>query len=61
MTAKEKKRRAAMIAVAYYLEQEAAQNNKVKPQMAWTVAGKEVIMNNRELVQRLGRMLKSRA
>jgi len=61
MTAREKKRRAAMIAVAYYLEQEAAKNNEVKVEKAWSAAGKEVIMSNRAMVQRRGRLLRSRA
>ncbi|WP_430811019.1 MULTISPECIES: hypothetical protein [unclassified Carboxylicivirga] len=50
-----------MIAVAYYLEQEAAKNNEVKAVNSWTTAGKEVIMSNRALVQRRGRLLRSRA
>ncbi|MCU4176162.1 hypothetical protein [Carboxylicivirga sp. N1Y90] len=61
MTAREKKRKAAMIAVAYYLEQEAAKNNEVKDVKAWSSAGKEVMMSNRALVQRRGRLLRSRA
>ena len=61
MTAREKKRKAALIAVAYYLEQEAAKNDKRKIENAWAVAGKEVSMSNRALVQRRGRLLRSRA
>ena len=62
MTATEKKKRAAMIAVAYYLEQEAAKNNaEVNEYKAWANAGKEIIMDNREKVQRRGRMLRKRA
>lgn len=61
MTAREKKRKAAMIAVAYYLEQEAAKNNEIVVDNAWKAAGKEVIMNNRAMVQRRGRLLRSRA
>ncbi len=56
MTAREKKRKAALIAVAYYLEQEAAKNNEAKEYNTWASAGKEVIMNNREMVQRRGRL-----
>lgn len=62
MTATEKKKRAAMIAVAYYLEQEAAKNNiEVKDYNAWVNSGKEIIMDNREKVQRRGRLLRTRA
>ncbi|MCU4157000.1 hypothetical protein J1N10_13505 [Carboxylicivirga sp. A043] len=61
MTAREKKRKAAMIAVAYYLEQEAAKNNEVKAVNSWKAIGKEVIMSNRAMVQRRGRLLRSRA
>ncbi|WP_347838259.1 hypothetical protein [uncultured Draconibacterium sp.] len=62
MTAREKKRKAAMIAVAYYLEQEAAKNKlEVKDYSAWVSSGKEVIMDNRNMVQRRGRALRKRA
>ncbi|WP_320111145.1 hypothetical protein [Draconibacterium orientale] len=59
MTAREKKRKAAMIAVAYYLEQEAAKNNlEENEHKAWAAAGKELIMDNRQMVQRHGRLRK---
>ncbi|MCT4648062.1 MAG: hypothetical protein N4A74_23940 [Carboxylicivirga sp.] len=61
MTAREKRRKAALIAVAYYLEQEAAKNQEVKATNTWSAAGKEVIMSNRAMVQRRGRLLRSRA
>lgn len=61
MTAREKKKRAAMIAVAYYLQQESANNLEVKDYKAWASAGKGVIMDNREMVQRHGRVLRKRA
>lgn len=61
MTAREKKKRAAMIAVAYYLQQESANNLEVKDYKAWAAAGKGVIMDNREMVQRHGRILRKRA
>lgn len=62
MTAREKKKKAAMIAVAYYMEQEAAKNNlEVKNYSAWVSLGKEVIMDNRNMVQRRGRVLRKRA
>jgi len=61
MTAREKKRKAAMIAVAYYLEQEAAKNSEKKVENTWVATGKQVTMSNRAMVQRRGRMLRSRA
>jgi hypothetical protein len=61
MTAREKKRRAAMIAVAYYLEQEAAKNLEVKDYSAWVNSGKGIIMDNRAKVQRRGRLLRTSA
>lgn len=57
MTAREKKRRAAMIAVAYYLEQEAEKNSEVKTVNSWKSTAKGIAMNNRTLVQRRGRLL----
>lgn len=59
MTAREKKRKAAMVAVAYYMEQEAAKNTEVTEQNAWSDAGKKVSMSNRTMVQRRGRILRS--
>lgn len=56
MTIQEKKKKAAMIAVAYYLEQE-AEKPKLKRLNSWRTVGQEVIMNNRALVQRRGRTL----
>lgn len=57
MTAKEKKRKAAIIAVAYYLEQQAAKNNDGHSDV-WTWSGNEIIMDNRARVQRKGHLLK---
>ncbi|MCU4165943.1 hypothetical protein [Carboxylicivirga caseinilyticus] len=58
MTEREKKRKAAMIAVAYYLEQEkAAAAEVVKPANNWAAMGKGMIMNNRTNVQRKGRLM----
>nr|WP_319397780.1 hypothetical protein [uncultured Carboxylicivirga sp.] len=59
MTDREKKRKAAMIAVAYYLEQEkAAAVEAAKPTAsAWAAMGKGMIMTNRTNVQRRGRLL----
>lgn len=58
MTEREKKRKVAMIAVAYYLEQEKA-NETAKTTNNWSAMGKEMIMNNRTNVQRRGRLLKA--
>jgi len=60
MTARDKKKKAAMIAVAYYLEQEAAKNQEEQHQNSWLAAGKEIAMSNRVMVQRHGRGLRSR-
>ncbi len=57
MTAREKKRKAAMVAIAYYLEQEAAKNTEVKTQNNWLSTGKKIAMGNRVMVQRHGRAL----
>lgn len=59
MTTKEKKKKAAMIAVAYYLEEEAAKQNEDAKVNSWSAAGKKVMMGNRTLVQRRGRLLPS--
>lgn len=61
MTNREKKMKAALAAVAYYLEQEAAQAEPVKNKSKWSGMGKEMMMGNRIMVQRRGRMLRSRA
>ena len=60
MTSREKKKRAAMIAVAYYLEQEAQKDSENKTVNNWTSAGKDIAMSNRTMVQRRGRLLRSR-
>jgi hypothetical protein len=62
MNAYEKKRKAAMIAVAYYIEQEkanAAASNGMNRSGAWAQTGKEIAMNNRYMIQRRGRLLRS--
>jgi len=62
MNAYEKKRKAAMIAVAYYIEQEKANANLLKGHNrpgAWAQTGKEIAMSNRDVIQRRGRMLRS--
>ncbi len=60
MTASEKKKKAALVAVAYYLEQEAAKNNEGKTKNSWLATGKEIAMGNRVMVQRHGRAIRSR-
>lgn len=60
MSRTEKKKKAAMIAVAYYLEQEAAARNEIILRNVWGEMGKTTIMNNRMRVQRRGRMLPMR-
>ncbi len=60
MTDKEKKRKAAMIAVAYYLEEEKANAAAVvKQESNWAAMGKSIIMQNRATVQRKGRLMKA--
>jgi hypothetical protein len=61
MNATEKKRKAAMIAVAYYIEQEkakAAASNELNRSGAWAQTGKEIAMSNRYVIQRRGRLLR---
>lgn len=60
MSRTEKKKKAAMIAVAYYLEQEVAARNEIILRNVWGEMGKTTIMNNRMRVQRRGRMLPMR-
>ncbi len=62
MNAYEKKRKAAMIAVAYYIEQEktnATASAELNRSGAWVQTGKEIAMSNRYVIQRRGRMLRS--
>jgi hypothetical protein len=56
----DKKKKAAMVAVAYYLEQEAAARNEIIMKNMWGEMGKTTIMNNRMRVQRRGRVLPMR-
>lgn len=61
MTTYEKKRKAAMIAVAYYIEKE--KENELKSngnnrQCSWSQTGKEIAMNNRSVIQSGGRLLR---
>lgn len=62
MNAYEKKKKAAIIAAAYYImqkkEEEAAATapNRIGK---WTKTGKEIAMNNRHVIQRRGRLLRS--
>ncbi|MDA3853382.1 MAG: hypothetical protein PF444_03975 [Bacteroidales bacterium] len=57
MTAREKKRKVAMIAVSYYLEQEAETNSDNTTVNSWKTTAREIAMSNRTLVQRRGRLL----
>lgn len=64
MNAYEKKRKAAMIAVAYYIEQEnatatATASSEQNRSGAWVQTGKEIAMSNRYVIQRRGRLLRS--
>ena len=61
MTDRQKKMKAALAAVAHYLEQEALQATPVANNNAWSEMGKEIIMKNRAMVQRRGRVIRSRA
>lgn len=61
MTAREKKKRAAIIAVAYYLEQEAAKSTEEKEYKTWATVGKEMMMGNRTMVQRRGRQVRTQS
>lgn len=58
MTDRKKKMKAALAAVAYYLEQEGTQQDKIVNTSNWADMGKDMIMKNRMTVQRRGRMLK---
>lgn len=60
MTTYEKKRKAAMIAAAYYIEQEKAQaleRNSEAGLSKWSRTGIEINMNKRQVVQLRGRVL----
>lgn len=61
MTLAEKKKKAAMIAVAYYIEQEKAalENDQNPNKITWSRTGIEMIMNKRMVMQRRGRLLRS--
>ncbi len=59
MTEREKRKRAAIIAVAYYLEEEKTRQNEVMETSRWVSTAQEVAMGNRAMVQRRGRFLSS--
>ena len=61
MTHREKKMKAIFAAIALYLEQEATQEEPVTMTSNWSDMGKTMIMSNRTMVQRKGRMLRNRA
>lgn len=52
MTRKEKKRKAAMIAVAYYIEQEKQANTKGRKRNLWREMGVELNMHNHQVMGR---------
>lgn len=56
MTHSEKKKKAALIAAAYYIEHDILANKKSKPRNAWAEMGHELIMENRLRIQRRGRV-----
>ena len=61
MTTYEKKRKAAMIAVAYYIEQEKANAAVPTNEMRlskWSRTGIEINMNKRQVVQLRGHVLR---
>jgi hypothetical protein len=60
MNTYEKKRKAALVAVAYYIEQEKANaksDTNVIQLNSWARTGIEIAMNKRNIVQRKGRIL----
>lgn len=59
MTREEKKKKAVLIAIAYYLEQE-KEACKGNPNFnSWSRIGRETRMNDRTVVQRRGKTLRS--
>ncbi len=59
MTYEEKKKKAVMIAVAFYIKQENA-NEKALPNLTrWSQTGKVIAMNKRQVIQQRGRVLRS--
>ena len=62
MTTYEKKKNAAMIAVAYYIEQEKANAvtpvNNVPRLSRWSRTGIEIAMNKRQVIQLGGHVLR---
>jgi len=59
MTREEKKKKAALIAVAYYLEQEKSVCRENPDCNSWSRVGRETRMNDRTVVQRRGKTLRS--
>ncbi len=53
MKEKNKKLKAAIMGVLYYLQQQEEENNS-KSENQWALSGRKVIMRNREMVQRRG-------
>lgn len=60
MNTYDKKKKAALIAAAYYMEQERANANaasEVIQMTSWARTGKEIAMNKRTVIQRRGKVL----
>ncbi|MDA3814622.1 MAG: hypothetical protein PF570_10270 [Candidatus Cloacimonetes bacterium] len=55
MKDKQKKLKAAIMGVLYYLQQQEKENNS-KSEKQWALSGRKLIMRNREFVQRKGRL-----
>lgn len=53
MKDKNKKLKAAIMGVLYYLQQQEDEHNS-KSENQWALSGRKVIMRNREMVQRRG-------
>ena len=62
MTTYEKKRKIALIAAAYYIEQEKATNatpaNNAVHLSTWSRTGIEIAMNKRQVIQLRGKVLR---
>jgi len=51
---KQKKLKAAIMGVLYYLQEQEEEQKKVKDTSQWVLSGRKIIMRNREYVQRRG-------
>ena len=50
----DKKLKAAIMGVLYYLQEQDAEEDKSKQKNQWVLSGRKIIMRNREYVQRKG-------